>query len=494
MKQLKQLFVPLVILGVLIVALVVYLVAEKIRMDALNAKITPRSIEICQKESIQTMKWFNANGETTVFEFDLYGNLTSATYNDTHFEPSQMSAYAIDDILDNICMFFFDKEIDAPSSTWGEYGLATDSKTIELDKRDGSTIILHCGSTLPNKSGIYVRLNDEEKIYIASSSFYRAGSTQFQDMLGDQVLGINKASVSEVKFERASTGEMMVIRPEEDYDNGLFLESRYTVKEPLERDPSETLINLMDTILSLRVSSFVPIADEDLPSYGLDQPEYTFTIKMDGGETIDLCLSREIAGYYFGYCSNNPYRFRISPDSLIGLNTPFFELIDAYVHREYLDTVNSISAKIGDTTFKMDIMLDSSKSITSEDTVINLDMRNAKVYSSDGDCYALVLFGSICNMRISEVDRDASPELKNPAAEFTITKKDSTSYTISLVARDSETYYCFIDDRYCGFLVDRSVLYKNNGHELNGYGVVDAYNLCNEAIENKDVDGYYDLP
>ena len=55
-------------------------------------------------------------------------------------------------------------------------------------------------------------------------------------------------------------------------------------------------------------------------------------------------------------------------------------------------------------------------------------------------------------------------------------------------------FYCFVNDYYSGFIVDRSVLYKDNGHEMSGFGVWDAYLLTTEAIDNKSAADVYDRP
>ena len=97
-------------------------------------------------------------------------------------------------------------------------------------------------------------------------------------------------------------------------------------------------------------------------------------------------------------------------------------------------------------------------------------------------------------MPVSSVDYDASPALENVEATISVVKTSSEQTTLKLVPKGDNEYYCFINDRYSGFIVDRSVLYKDNGHQLSGFGVWDAYLLANEAIDNKNVNDVYDRP
>ena len=104
----------------------------------------------------------------------------------------------------------------------------------------------------------------------------------------------------------------------------------------------------------------------------------------------------------------------------------------------------------------------------------------------------IVMIASIFLMKIDHIDSEATPELKDPDVTITVIPLSGSTYTIKLQKIDSEYYYCFINDIYSGFIVNRSVLYRDNGQFLSEFGIWDAYKLVNEAIDNKDIDGRYD--
>ena len=160
----------------------------------------------------------------------------------------------------------------------------------------------------------------------------------------------------------------------------------------------------------------------------------------------------------------------------------------------YLDDVSMVSVSIKDRTFVLECHLNQEKEFISDDSTIQLNKRNAKVFNSSGDCYGLLLFGSIFNMPVSRVDYDIKPELKNVEASFHVIKTSGEIVDLQLVPNGSDEYYCFINNSYSGFIVDRSVLYKDNGHELSGFGVWDAFCLTTEAIDKKDSNDMYDRP
>jgi hypothetical protein len=97
-------------------------------------------------------------------------------------------------------------------------------------------------------------------------------------------------------------------------------------------------------------------------------------------------------------------------------------------------------------------------------------------------------------MPVSRVDYDVKPALTDVEATISVVKTNSESIVLKLVPCGDSEYYCFLNDSYSGFIVDRSVLYKDNGHELSGFGVWDAFCLTTEAIDKKDSYDMYDRP
>ncbi len=97
-------------------------------------------------------------------------------------------------------------------------------------------------------------------------------------------------------------------------------------------------------------------------------------------------------------------------------------------------------------------------------------------------------------MPVRSVDYEVKPALADVEATISVVKTNSESIILKLVPCGDSEYYCFLNDSYSGFIVDRSVLYKDNGHNMSGFGVWDAYLLANEAIDNKNTNDVYNRP
>ena len=332
------------------------------------------------------------------------------------------------------------------------------------------------------------------EVLVADYGLYQCLTRNFEDYLDRYIFNYERVEINEISFENRSTGDAWTVKVQPDNDTGVILEPDYDCTYPMQREPNNTMINLLEAIRQFRVSQYIPIAEENYAAYGLDDPQYLIHLHLMSGETVDVSLSMEISGYYYGFSSNNPYTFCVEPSNLPGLTMRSFDLIDSYVIHGYLNDVTTVEVTVKDHTFIIDCMLNESYDFYSDDSVFQLDKRNAKVYDSNGECYGLLLFGSIFNMPVSRVDYDVNPDLSDVEATIKVNRLTSEITTLKLVPCGDHEFYCFINDFYSGFIVDRSVLYKDNGHEMSGFGVWDAYLLTTEAIDNKSASDVYDRP
>lgn len=494
MKELRNLRRLAVVFAASLLCLIGIFVYQYVKQAHTDESLKTDSLMICEMNDVRDLSIHMADGEEFTFSYRESHRFNGGSHNGTAFAPEQLQQSLVDSTVQQLIAFYIEKRIDEPTDL-NNYGLGQNCTRITISSADGASHVLLVGDLLPSKDGVYVKLEGEASVLVANYALYEVTHTQFDHYLSACIISLDRTNVAKIDFQRSSTGDHWSMKPLEDEDNGLYKEHRYKVTEPLEQEPTTAMIQLFEQLINLQASEYLPIAKEEYPSYGLDQPEFHFAISKTNGEVIDIYLSMEIAGYYYGYSSDNPYTFRIQTQLLPGIEMPTFELMEAYVRQEYLNQVSKVSVSIKDKEFTMQFEIsDVQANITSDSIKILLNQRDAKVYSSDGYCYGLVLFDSIFLMPIREIDTDAKPELTNVEATISVSRVDSSIYTIELVPRDSDSFYCFIDDRYTGYIVDRSVLYKDNGSNLENFGILDAYVLTNEAIDHQNVDKIYDRP
>ena len=493
-KDLRKIGILLAVLCALVVILLTVLIVRYVKQKNIEKQEKENTVELVSREQIKSMTITRENGEELKIKFNLSHEIDSFSINENEFASDEIVMTEVDYLFRHLASFSISNTLDLNGKNVADYGLSPEKCRVTVNRLDGSTEVLLTGGLTSDKNGVYVRREGEDKAYVAEYAVYQAVTLPVESFLNRYVIHLERNEVSEISFQRKSTGDSWLIEILEDYDNGVFLEPRYQVHYPMERDANNDMILLINSILQFQADRFISVADEDLSSFGLDDPEYLFELKLKNGQKVELGLSMELGGYYYGICSNIPYVFSVDPSYLAGMNKSPFELIDSYVIHGYLDDVRTVNATIKDKSFVLDINLASDRSFVSEDTTVMLDQRNAKVYNSEGDCYGLLLFGSIFQMPVSRVDYDAQPVLENVEASFSVVKTNSEITSLKLVPKENEEYYCFINDRYSGFIVSRSVLYKDNGYEMSGFGVWDAYLLANEAIDNKNSNDVYNRP
>ena len=494
MKEMKKLGILAAVFGALVVILLIVLIAQHVKKQRLDDKNEDHTVHYAELEELKSLTVEGPEGDSMIIRFDEAQQVVSASHNGTDYEARMLNTVEVDTAVSTLLHFSLSNRFVPEGGDAGKYGFSNPQYRIIADKNDGTQSSVSVGDLLGDKSGTYAMVSGSDEILVADYALYQCLTRDFEDYLDRYIFDYERSEINEISFENKTTDDSWTVKVNPDHDTGIILEPDYDCTYPMQREPNNTMINLLESIRQFRVTQYIPIAKDNYAAYGLDDPQYIIHLRLMSGETVDVYLSMEISGYYYGYASNNPSTFCIEPANLPGLTMRSYDLIDSYVIHGYLNDVITVNATIKDKTFIIDCMLNESYDFYSADSIFQLDKRNAKVYDSNGECYGLMLFGSIFNMPVSRVDYDVKPELSNVEATITVTKITSEITTLKLVPCGDHEFYCFINDYYSGFIVDRSVLYKDNGHEMSGFGVWDAYLLATEAIDNKSASDVYDRP
>jgi hypothetical protein len=494
MGNLRKLKTLIFILLALLVVLGIVLVAKYIEKVKKQKELDKNSIHLGLSTDVREFSIEGKDGSLTQLHLDTHGQITSVSHDGTDYVKEKLNLTEAQKVLETTLFFQINKSFDASSQNISDYGLSPSEYKVTIEKLDGTKTILSLGALTSGRTGVYAKVEGDDRILVADYTLYQVLSMPFENYLSSYIFFMTKEDVEEVSFIRRSNGDAWTVKSVEDNEESVILEQKYEATYPMKREATEKLVDLLNAIYMLQATQYVPIAKEDMASYGLDEPEYTFTIKLLDGQTHELFLSKELGGFYYGYTSSNPYTFKVDVQMIPGLNLSSFDLIDSKVVHAGLEEVRTINFKVKDKEFNLECNVAESMDFMDQYTTITLDGRNAKVFDSNGECYGTLLFGAVVDMKVSRVDYSATPELKNEVATIRVNYTDGDVLELKLVPLSQEEYYCFINGFYSGFILDRSVLYKDNGRAMTGFGIWDAYLLINEAIDNKDVDDIYDRP
>ncbi len=500
MKSWKNLLVPAIVLVLLIVGLVVYNVVLKDKLNptgettsatsatdeyVVNYKTTDlSSIHVLKKDgtgfTVKTSAvgadgaaiWSFAsdNEDVSAYKFS-QKNLSS-------FVTVLASCEAVDNVTDS-------------NDTLSLYGLDTPLYSITFKLSTGETHILRMGNESFDGKKIYCMLDNSGVVkttYIIKATSCDVTMLNFLDLA---ITSAKSTDVSSVSFKRTEDNLDIVVSGQQVLSaDGKSSEFGWVVTSPFTLKANETFGTLMDSLLALTVTSYVDLNPNNYAKYGLDKPAYTFDITMASGKKMQIILSKDMGGIYYGASTESPAVFTLGTSVLTGLQTPLLELVDAYLDYEFISNVKNIEAKFPDGSFTMDMAVAKNAKITDKDSVVKVNGINAKVVDNNKRSYFAVLYEGIACMNITGFDFDAKP-VDTKDATIIITRNDSTQTTIDLAVKDENTYYAFIDGKYVGFLVSKDEVYKDNGSDLYDYGAWAAYKRLIEAINGDDGSGVY---
>ena len=488
MKSFKSLLIPAAILLALIVVAIVYFVVPK-KDDDQNGAVSNEAVNVLHisNSEIERFSMHKKNGDdlefTSVVDSQTGEQEWTLVGNDNEISQSAVSSY-----ISILSSYVATSTISDPVAL-SEYCLDDPDFTVDITTFDGNTGKILFGSYTFDNDGVYFMLDGDPNVYITAKLKRDYCDYKFMDFASTSILSIDFADVETVEFIRDTDGIDITAVPVSENDS--FEHPSFTVTAPFECPANDNFENLVEFMGGLQISNYEDITSADLAGYGLDDPDYEFIFSMNDGSEISVCLSSNMNGRYYGYCSEVEGYFSINELGFNGIDTPLMSLLDSYICGYEANEVSSITGTYGDTSFEF--VLSIHNSMSEDGAAATLNSRNAYVRIVEGGrSYASILFDSISGMQYSGVDTDADPDL-DPALSYSIVTNDYQIVEIDFVLRDDGSYYVFRDGEYTGFYVIPSVLFGYGGNDPYGYGSWAAYELTVEAIDNS-VNGVYALP
>lgn len=492
MKSLKNLLIPFIVLIVLVIGLVFWAVAKpKDKDDDESEEISNYDILYVNPIDIDNLEVTGGDIEAMkvlVQEDPQAESGFTYTYASSDADSAiNYSQNALRSYVSMLTNFTGSSKIEAPSDL-SEYGLDTGYYLVTINRNDGTAVKIHIGSQTYDNSGCYMQVEGDPDVYITANLKLVYAAYQSINFLETSLLSIDYSKINTVEFVRLSDNVRILADCEVDSETG---EPFYNVKEPYEIKASAYFENLVEYIATLDISEFMNIADDELADYGLDNPNYTFTFTMDSGEVITVALSSSIGGYYYGSCTGVDNYFMLSEIQIEGLDTPILTLLSSYVAYYNSSELTKVTAVYEDRSFEFELDVASGKSISDDSSSVQLNLRDAKVFDSNGRSYAAVVFESVACVEIGGIDTEAAPDY-DPVLTLTFYTKTYDTKVVDFVTRDANSYYVFINGKYSSFYVYANELFNDGGTDTYSYGAWSAFELADEAISNQS-NGVYDI-
>ena len=497
MKTWKNLIIPAVLLAALIAGFVVYNYAFKDKTD-------PQETTAASQSSADAVNYAAGDiAKIHVLKKDGTGySVTSAANADASVtwsyssDSEDVSAYKfsqekLTSFVSVISSCEAVETIADASNSLSEYGFEDPAFTVTYTLTSGEEHTLFFGNNSFDGKTVYCTLDNNGTVfttYVIKAATCDSSLINFLDPL---IISVDPTDVSSVTFKRSEDNlDVSAAGGQVPTADGSSSEFGWTFNSPFNVSASEAFGTLMNSVLALTVTSYEDLKPDDYAKYDLDKPAYTFDINLASGKHMQVMLSKDEGGIYYGATTESPAVFTLTTSALTGLQTPLIELIDPYLDYQFIYNVKNIEASFPEGNFSMDMDVAQGGTISDKDSIARINGVNAKVTDDTGRSYFAVLYEGVICMNITGFDFEAKPT-DTKDITFTVTLKDSTQTIIDLAVKDENTYYAFINGEYFGFLVSKDEVYRDNGKNLYDYGAWAAYDRLMEAIDGDNGSGVY---
>ncbi len=487
MKLLKKLFIPIIILVILIVlCIVLFSLNDKPNDTNPSASLYWLSTDINTISNLKLYRKYDSDMTFIPKSIDNSELTWQILSDDVEVDMTDLVQYMITDSVYSFSNFVAEGTIDVDNIVLSDYGLENPDYKIEISRNDGTVTTILIGYPTYEGSQCYFCEQGDNHVYLVSSQIRSLCSNGLSSFRNLNQVNIEYSEVNSISYLRTNEDLSIIIVP--DSSQGI---NSYRITSPFISDVSGSFSNMINSLLNLRVDSYIDIEESDIELYGLDNPAYIFEIVKTDGNKVVYSFSSCINGFYYGFCSESSEYFAIDDNILMYLESPLISVISPYLNYCEPSEIQKITCSYGENDFVYEI--DSTVPLSDDTSVYSIDGRNPRIFSSSGACYGEILFNSISNIQIGGIELDVDISPVNPVFEINYVYKDYRVIDISFIQRDNYSYFAFINGEYTGYYVYSDEFLKNGGTYLDNYGVWAAYELFNTAVSNS-INGVYDVP
>ena len=491
MKSVKNLIVPSIILLFLAVFAIVYFAVESFR-NRKAAETESDSVKIVSFEASEIAS-LNVHNNVTGYNSKVVRTANNDGTDKYEFlgddaDPSEKySSSKLADYVEHLTNIYADSKVSSEGN-FADYGLDNPRITVTISTVAGETVIVNIGNDSPDGNFTYANVSGSNDIYMIYASKALIAQYSSVSFLDEMSLDIDYNDIKSVHFGRKADG-LSLDATVSVSESGI---SVFEIYEPYVHQASGYFGNLIDSVARLSITEFVATNTNDLAGYGLADPAYHFVFTRISGGTIDISFSKMTDGYCFGYIKGINKIFAVYDYQLDGANLQELVLIDPYVCYCFVNDIKFITGTYGSQTFRFELDVPNGKSITSDNSTVTLDGRNAKVSDSYGRAYYSILFESIACIKIGGIEMNPTLGASSPEISLSFQDKNYNTTVYDFYKRDATSYYVYKNGEYMHFYVYAEEIFNDGGTDTYNYGFWKAYELLSKAI-TENMNGIYDL-
>ncbi|MCC8110626.1 MAG: DUF4340 domain-containing protein [Ruminococcus sp.] len=334
-----------------------------------------------------------------------------------------------------------------------KFGLDDDTAAhVTLHFEDGTSYSFRVGNTASGDSYTYFAEEDDDIVYLVSSSYLSNFQNAAVDFVSTTILEEpdedDYPTVNYLTVERSDLDYIFELdydetADDEDYTGGTVATHVMTSPVPayLSPDRSTDYVTGMFGLIAESVAVPVP-TDEEMEEYGLADPYGVVTMDCNDGNTYVLLFSEPVtetdeetaatSTYYYAYLEGVDVIYRVTGDDMIWATVEPTDVASKLVLATYVWNVGTLNVTITDN----DTFTFSAEGTDDEDTVVTL---NGK--TTDTERYRQ-FYAFLLNTTAETIDFTSEPE-GDPLAEIYVETQDS-SFSRDLVFYALDDYTCLI--------------------------------------------------
>lgn len=493
-KSIRNLWIPGIILLVLIALLiaVVFIGRDSNTLPSetdSSAPYTRLSPEVNDIRSLSVMK--ENQPLFSIIRNPLSGDAFRFSFANSELNNDEryFSDSEISELVTHLSEVRSNRSVSSEGRELSEFGLSSPLFTVSFESKTGEIVCINIGNKSPDKESVYVHVNNTGPVYLISAEYVDLMDVKATDLFDHSGLVISATEISRIRFHRKADNFYITAVPDDllretGYDGG------FKIIEPIEYNGGDAFNRLAFNLLSITIDGYIGEGMGKFSDYGLDDPQYEYTIEKSDGSSVTVYFSEERSGNYFGYSDFLPGIFYIESNRISG-NGMKVALIDCYYPYPLqlnISDIKRIISKFPEGDFTIDIDISSDSNFSDSETEIVLNGRDAKVRDGKGQYYFSLLYYAITEMRFSRIDPNQKM-IREPDISIQIVYRNDEITLLEFSELTSGEYMVIIDHEYSGFIISSVEMY--DGTDENP-GVWYSYRLLSKALDGQ-INGTYDI-
>ncbi len=310
-----------------------------------------------------------------------------------------------------------------------KFGFNEKSNSMTIYTEDGSSETILIGDTTLDKENVYIKLSDEDTIYLKSASGVEKLIPEYKSFINTELIAIDLNNLSLLTHVHIDKDGNTPIKLE--YTKIDKSSYAWKMLSPVYSDVNGQVLSdeVLNVVSEFKASDIAEAHPADITPYGFDNPYAEFSIGYDG-KTTKLIFGGEYEGYRFVMLSGYDSVYMVKNSTLDFLDVPYQNLMSRLIHVEYLDKVSKVEITTKNEKIVMEVRDDSYKINTQ-----NVEKsRFSKAYQA------------IIGISLDSVD--LSP-VTNATSDISIkyTRKDGSVANVDFVSVSDRNYRALVDGK-----------------------------------------------